>query len=448
MRSLYSLALAACLVAPSAAAQTADSAFPFEVHERVLDNGFKAYVVPFDSPGVVAYWTVVRTGARNEVEEGRSGFAHFFEHMMFRGTDRYSSDAYNDVLKAMGADSNAWTWNDQTVYHITAGAEGLATIVDVEADRFQNLKYEEPEFQKEARAVLGEYNKSASNPRLKISETLRDLAYDTHTYQHTTMGFLRDIEAMPTGFQYAQTFFDRYYRPDNVVVICAGDVEPEAFFGLVKQHYGAWTSGPERPAVPAEPPQTEERRAQLTWDKPTLPRLDLGWHVPAFSTASVDHAALEALAAVAFAERSPLYRRLVIEQQEVATLSASNPSNVDSALFRVSARVKDPADLQAVEVAIHAELARIAAEGVDAKTLAEVKSNLRYGFAAELATASGVASTAAWFVSLAGDIASIDAWYARLDEVTPADVARVAGQYFVATNRNVVTLVPGAAEVK
>ena len=443
MRSAALAALALLTLAPAALA--GDPAFPFEVHQRTLDNGFKAYAVPLDSPGVVAYWTVVRTGARNEVEEGRSGFAHFFEHMMFRGTERYSADAYNDVLKAMGADSNAWTWNDQTVYHITAGAEGLAKIVDVEADRFQNLKYEEPEFQKEARAVLGEYNKSASNPRLRISEVLRDLAYDTHTYQHTTMGFLRDIEAMPTGFEYAQTFFDRYYRPDNVVVICAGDVDPASLFALIEQHYGAWTSGPERPAVPVEPPQTAEHRQQITWDKPTLPRLDIGWHVPAFTTRSVDHAALEVLAAVVFAERSPLYRELVIEAQKVATLSASNPSNVDPALFHVSAHVNDAADLQAVEDAIHAEIARVAAEGVDARTLDEVKSNLRYGFAAELSTASGVASTAAWFVSLTGDISSIDAWYQRLDEVTPADVARVASTYFTAENRNVVTLV---AEVK
>ena len=424
--------------APDSAA--AGPAFPFEVHQQTLDNGLRAYAIPIDSPGVVAYWSVVRAGSRNEVEPGRSGFAHFFEHMMFRGTERYSEEAYNDVLKAMGADSNAWTWNDQTTYHITAGAEGLAQIVDIEADRFQHLRYGEPEFQKEARAVLGEYNKSASNPASKLNEALRDLAYDVHSYQHRTMGFLRDIEAMPQGFDYGALFFDRYYRPDNVVLIGAGDLEPAAFFELIRQHYGAWQPGPERPPVPQEPPQTGERRDHVAWEAPTLPRLAIGWHAAAFSTTDVTHPALEVLANAVFAERAPLYRRLVIEQQTVQQLSADNPSTVDPALFEVHATVKDVAHLPAVEAAIHDELARVAREGVDAQTLAEVKSHLRYGFAARLATAAGVASIAGWYVSLTGEVDSINAWFDLLVRVTSEDVARAAAATFRAGNRSVVTL--------
>jgi zinc protease len=157
-----------------AALADAPSAFPFPVVEKTLPNGLRVYVVHYDSPGLVAYYSVVRTGSRNEVEPGRSGFAHFFEHMMFRGTDRYSTEKYNDVIKSMGADSNAFTSDDLTVYHILAGKTALPKIVEIEADRFQNLKYKEAEFQKEARAVLGEYNKSASNPLQKMVEALYD----------------------------------------------------------------------------------------------------------------------------------------------------------------------------------------------------------------------------------------------------------------------------------
>src|SRR3954454_2217290 len=121
------------------------SAFPFPVVESTLPNGLRVYVVQYDSPGLVAYYSVVRTGSRNEVEPGRSGFAHFFEHMMFRGTDRFPQDKYNDALKAMGADSNAFTSEDMTVYHILAGKSALPRIVEIEADRFQNLKYREGE---------------------------------------------------------------------------------------------------------------------------------------------------------------------------------------------------------------------------------------------------------------------------------------------------------------
>ena len=113
----------------------------------------------------------MRTGSRNEVEPGKSGFAHFFEHMMFRGTGTYPQEKYNAVIKEMGADSNAFTSDDLTVYHILAGKAALPKIVEIEADRFQHLQYEEAEFQKEARAVLGEYNKNASNP---IAEDGRD----------------------------------------------------------------------------------------------------------------------------------------------------------------------------------------------------------------------------------------------------------------------------------
>src|ERR1700728_3665479 len=133
--------------------------FPYPIHKTVLDNGLTVLSVPFDSPGIIAYYTIVRTGSRNEVEKGLSGFAHFFEHMMFRGTDKYSSEQYNDVLKSLGADSNAYTNNDWTCYHMTIPASALAKAIEIEADRFQNLKYDEPAFQKEARAVLGEYNK-------------------------------------------------------------------------------------------------------------------------------------------------------------------------------------------------------------------------------------------------------------------------------------------------
>ena len=124
--------------------------FPYSVQKTTLENGLTVMSVAFDSPGITAYYTVVRTGSRNEVEKGLSGFAHFFEHMMFRGTEAFPADKYNDVLKSLGADSNAFTTKDYTCYHMTIPATALATAVRIESDRFQNLKYDEPSFQKEA----------------------------------------------------------------------------------------------------------------------------------------------------------------------------------------------------------------------------------------------------------------------------------------------------------
>ena len=415
-------------------------AFPFPVDEKVFSNGLRAYVVHYDSPGLVAFYSVVRTGSRNEVEPGKSGFAHFFEHMMFRGTDKLSQDAYNAVIKEMGADSNAYTSEDLTVYHILAAKAALPKIVEIEADRFQNLKYTEPDFEKEARAVLGEYNKGASNPMQKMYETLFDSAFTTHTYKHTTIGFLKDIEAMPKQFAYSRQFLDRYYRPDNVTLLAVGDVDTEAAWKLIEQHYGAWKEGPPRPAVPAEPIQPKEKRAQLGWKGATLPMLMMGFHTPGFSTRNVDLPALDVLAELLFAERAPLYKKLVITEQKVETLAGSNDAHVDPNLFTVLARIKKPANVLGVEQAISAEFERIAREGVDDKTLAEVLSHVKYGFAGQLATADKAANVAAQFVALTGHIDAINAYFALYDQVTAADVKRVARKYFQPANRTVVTL--------
>jgi zinc protease len=428
---------------PPATPPAQNGAFPFPVAEKTLPNGLQIYVVGYDSPGLVAYYSVVRTGSRNEVEPGKSGFAHFFEHLMFRGTDRYSTEAYNDVIKSIGADANAFTSDDLTVYHILAGKAALPKIVEIEADRFQRLKYEEPKFQKEAGAVLGEYNKNASNPLEKMVETLYDNAFTTHTYKHTTIGFLKDIEAMPKGFAYSREFFDRYYRPDNVIILVVGDADPEAVFKLVEQHYGEWKPGGKRPAVPIEPPQKQEKRAALTWKGPTLPMLLEGYHVPAFSTTNVDVPTLDVLAELLFAERAPLYKKLVIAEQKVEMLAGSADPHVDPNLFTVLARLKKPEDLAYVEKAIHDEMARIARDGVDDKVLADVLSHVKYNFAAQLSTPSKTATTASTFLALTGKLSSINAYFALFDKVKSADVKRVAAAYFTPQNRTVVTMKAG-----
>jgi zinc protease len=410
------------------------------VTEKTLPNGLRVYVVPYDSPGLVAYYSVVRTGSRNEVEPGRSGFAHFFEHMMFRGTARFSQDKYNDEIKAMGADSNAFTSDDITVYHILAGKAALPRIAEIEADRFQNLEYKLPEFQKEARAVLGEYNKSASDPLQKMSEALYDNAFSTHTYKHTTIGFLRDIEDMPNQFPYSRQFFDRYYRPDNVVLVVVGDVTAAEVVPLVEQRYGAWKTGPKRPAIPAEPAQTKEKRVALGWKGATLPVLMMGYHAPAFSPRNVDVPALEVLAELLFSERAPLYKRLVLEEQRVETLAGSFDRHVDPNLFSIYARIKKPEDLPVVEKEIADEVARVAREGVDERTLAMVSSHARYAFAGQLDTADHVALVAAEFIGLTGRLSSIDEYFAAFRRVGSADVQRVARGTFTARNRTVVTL--------
>jgi zinc protease len=171
-----------------------------------------------------------------------------------------------------------------------------------------------------------------------------------------------------------------------------------------------------------------------------LPVLLAGYHAPAFSTANVDLPALDVLAELLFAERAPLYKKLVIREQKVEALAGSNDAHVDPNLFTVLARVKKPEDLGYVEKAINDEIARIVTEGVDEKTLADVQSHVKYGFAGQLSTADKTAETASTFLALTGDLGSINAYFALYDKVTSADIKRVAARYFVPANRTVVTL--------
>jgi len=225
-----------------------------------------------------------------------------------------------------------------------------------------------------------------------------------------------------------------------VIILVVGDAEPETVFKLVEQRYGGWQRGGKHPSIPAEPPQKQEKRAALGWKSATLPMLLEGYHAPAFSTTNVDVPTLDVLAELLFAERAPLYKRLVVQEQKVESLQGSADPHVDPNLFTVLARIKKPGDLGYVEKAIHDEMARIAREGVDEKTLAEVLSHVKYAFAGQLSTADKVAYTASSFLALTGDLASIDASFALYDKVTSADVKRVAASIFAPANRTVVTM--------
>ncbi|MCA9541933.1 MAG: insulinase family protein, partial [Myxococcales bacterium] len=242
----------------AAAAQDAGAAdgLPFTMKVDRLPNGLQVVTAHTDTPGIISYFTIVRTGSRDEVEKGRSGYAHFFEHMMFRGTKQWSSQAYSAKLQAHGADGNAYTTWDYTAYHVTAPKAALADVITLESDRFRFLDYDEAAYRTEAGAVLGEYNLSFSDPGMKAWEVLGETAFTTHTYGHTTIGYGADVKAMPEGFEYARAFFKRHYTPDNTTIIVAGDVEPAEVLAAITKAYGDWTGTHDAPVVPAEPEQT------------------------------------------------------------------------------------------------------------------------------------------------------------------------------------------------
>lgn len=438
------LAIAIGLAALGQKPVVAKDLFPFSTNTRTLDNGLRVVLVPFDSPGIVTYYTIVRAGSRNEVEPGKSGFAHFFEHMMFRGTERFSSEQYNAVFRSLGSDANAYTSDDVTVYHSLFGKDGIEQVIDLESDRFMNLKYSESDFRQESKAVLGEYNKNYSDPENKLYEKVRETAFTSHTYQHTTIGFLTDIQDMPNQYAYSLEFFRRYYTPSNCVVLVVGDIDVERTYAMIQKYYGPWNVPPYEAKIPVEPDQTAPRSAAIAWDNPTLPQVAVAFKIPAFGIKTRDSAALDILSELVFGETSPLYQDLVIREQKVEELYAYAPFRRDPGLIIVFTKVKDAVSVDDVRERIFQAVEEAAKTPVDANRLAATKSNIRYSFAMSLDTARSVAGHETRFIGLSGDPSTINDMYRRYDEITQDDVMRVAATYLTRARSTEVTLTGGA----
>jgi len=421
--------------------------FALDYDQHDFANGLRLITVPAPYPNVISMYIVVAAGSRNEVEPGRTGFAHFFEHMMFRGTPDFPPHRYEAVLQETGASSNAYTDDDRTVYHTTFTKEDFETIVAMEADRFQNLQYSVEDFRTEALAVYGEYNKDSAEPLHKMFEVLRDTAFDVHTYKHTTMGFLRDIVEMPNMYEYSRLFFDRFYRPEYCIIVVVGDITPAASRDVVERYWGAWKRGSYRAEIPVEPAPQGARERTIDWETPTLPYVMIAFRAAAYSDSAVDAPALDLVSFLGFSENSELYRKLVLEEQKVDVLYSSNADHVDPYLFTVLTRVKNPADVQAVRESILDRLRRFAAEPVPLEELEKVKKHLRYRFALGMNHSEAIASTLAHYVSLRRTPETINRLYRTYEALTPADLQSVSSRYFHDSGRTIVTLAHRGAGV-
>ncbi len=402
---------------------------PFSALESTLPNGLRVIVVNTGYPNLVSVQIPVQTGSRNEVEEGKSGFAHFFEHMMFRGTEKYPTERYHAITTRMGARQNAYTTDDYTNYHVTIAAEDLEQFLEMEADRFMRLKYSEEDFKTESRAILGEYNKSSADPIMKLIEVQRDSAYTTHTYKHTTMGFLRDIEAMPGQFDYSLEFFNRWYRPEYTTVIVAGDVDPRATLAMVERHWGEWEHGSYSVDIPAEPPTSGPITAHVPWTSATIPWLTIGFHGPAMSTTEPDYAALDTLLDLSFGPTSEIYKRLVEREQIVDQLMPYFPAHADPGLATVLGRLKDPKDAAYVREQILQTFAEAKAKPVDPQRLDDAKSHARYSFVRALDNSESIASTLAQFVRFERRYDTLNDLFRVYDALTPGQLQEAAQEY-------------------
>ena len=414
---------------------------PYPIYQHKLSNGLNVVTVPFDSPGLAAFYIVVRVGSRNEVEQGVTGFAHFFEHMMFRGTEKYPREKYNEVLKVTGAGANANTSLDRTIYHMTGNADYLEKMFELEADRFMNLNYPEHDFKVEAGAVKGEYTKNFANPYQRLYESLVNTAFDVHTYKHTTMGFFDDIVDMPNQYEYSLKFFDRYYRPEYSTIVVVGDIDPENVNKLAEKYFSEWKTGDYTIAIPPEPMQTEKRSVHLQ-DGSIPPFMSLNYKGPAFSDSKIDMAALDVLTTILFSQNSELYKKLVVEEQKLRFLGGGAMNTRDPYLINIQASFISKDDFQYVKDEIIKAVNNIRDKGVSEELLEKTRSNLKYSFGMSIDSPDVIANSICQFIYLTGDPESLNRFYSLYDNVTESDVKMVAEKYFKDSGLTIATISP------
>lgn len=412
---------------------------PNTIHQKKLANGLQVVTVPYNSPGVVAFYVIMRVGSRDEIESGKTGFAHFFEHMMFRGTEKYSKEAYSNALKAIGASANANTWLDRTVYHMKGNVAKLDKMMELESDRFMNLKYSVQDFKTEAGAVKGEYTKNSANPLERLDEKTNDIAFTNHTYKHTTMGFFKDVVDMPNQYDYSIAFFKKFYRPEYATILVVGDVSPDGVNALAEQYFGKWEKGSYVNNIPVEAAQTETR---YTHEEVAgyPPYLGLSYKGPAYSDQSKDCAALNLLCAVLFSERSDLYKKLIINEQKARSLDGYIFNTRDPYLIQIGASVVNPVDLQYVKDQITAEIEKVKTSIITEKTLQETKSRIRYSFALGADSPGAIAEAISSFLWITGDPESLNNYFAQLDNVTAQDLQDMAKKYFTNKGLTISTI--------
>jgi zinc protease len=414
--------------------------FPYNYTIDDLPNGLRLVTIPTDYPNLVALYIVVQTGSRNEVEPGKSGYAHLFEHLMFRGSENFTPAQRNEILKRAGASDNASTWDDKTVYYDIFSKEDLDKVMQLQADAFQRLKYTEDAYKTETRAVLGEYNKNSANPINKLYEVMRATAYKSHTYSHTTMGFIQDIEDMPNQYQYSLEFYNRYYRPEYTTILVVGDVNRQQTLDLTRKYFGDWKRGQYVPKIPTEPEQAGARTAKIDWPTPTNPYMAVAFRGPAYADDRKDKAALDILASIAFGENSDINQRLVLKEQKVDFIEVSFDDQIDPELFAVLTRVKDRKDMDYVRDQILATFKRYTTENVPQDKLDQTRSRMRYATSLSMNSSQAIARAISPYVALRRTPETINKLFSLYDTITPADIRAAAARYFVERNRTTVTL--------
>ncbi|MBM4320086.1 MAG: insulinase family protein, partial [Deltaproteobacteria bacterium] len=412
------------------------------VQKKVLGNGMAVIVLQDSSIPSASLYLFFRVGSRNEVP-GRTGLAHFFEHMMFNGAKKYGPGAFDQVMEAAGGSNNAFTTNDITVYTDWFPVQALDTVLELEADRVGSLIFSPDKVRSEREVVLQERRlRIDGDPQGALEELFNATTYLAHPYRWPVIGWESDIRAWTQ--EDLQQFHQVYYAPNNAVLVLVGDVQPEDAFARVEHHFGAIAAGPTPEKVrTVEPPQRGERRAELQ-HYAQLPALSVGYHVPWSGDASSP--TMKVLETILMAgQSSRLYRRLVDRDQSALSVSGGYGEwSFDPTLFRFDIQLKGGHAPAKVEKALYEELAQLGQRAPGEQELRKAKNIILANLYRAQKTLNGKAELLGIFEIFHGGCEQLAGWAERIEAVDAEMVRDFTDRWLVPTNRTVVTLVPTA----
>jgi len=419
-----------------------ESGLNLKIEKTVLDNGLTVLTCEDHTVPTVSYQTFVNVGARDEAKPGITGLAHIFEHMMFRGTEKYPD--YDQALGNYGPETNAWTGNDCTDYFVDIKAEYLEKVIEVEADRIRNLIFNNETFRTELGPVKEERRRGeVDDPRGYLWERFNALAYRKHTYHHPVIGWEEDLEKniqVEDGLEFKKTF----YSPGYCIISVAGKIETDKVIEWIKKYYGDWEAqAPPDIQIPEEPPQTEERVGNFVWkDSQISPKLLIGYHGPNINVETNDFAALRIIGKILFLRSGRLTKKLYQDLQLVDRIRGNMEENKDPGLFVISANLKKGKSLDEVRAVIFDQIENLRKQPVTENELQKAKNSLKADLLYQLNRPHAVAGTIGFLETVGGDYNLIFRLQEKYKQITAKDVQEVASRVLSPTNRTVVTLVP------
>jgi zinc protease len=447
--------LAILAFAASACAQQAPATLPkIKFTDTRLDNGLRVIISEDHYAPVYAIAVVYKVGSKDE-RRGRTGFAHLFEHMMFKGSENVGMGELDFLIYTNGGNSNGTTNTDRTSYYEVLPKNQLDLGLFLEADRMRGLVITPENVENQRQAVKEERRLNGDNVAYgNTSEKLEELVYDNFAYHHSVIGSMEDLDA--ASVDDVKQFFKTYYAPNNAVVALVGDLDTKDTLARVKKYFGNIPrQTPPGPADLTEPVKTGERRGKLDDPLARLTRIDLVYRIPASGTP--DARALTAAASIlggggGFGGRggggggnnSRLYLKLVQEKELVTNVSCNTDRRVGPGMFHISATLRPGKTAQEVEGLIGEEVARLHAEPVTAKELARVRINVRRGAESRL-TALSRAQALADAAAVFDDPNKVNTDSDRQMAVTAADIQRAAKAHLVTANRVVFVTSPAGA---